>query len=87
MPLYNNNMVVIETQAQLEHFAWDIMNNMPYIPENIRFLIIIEPEAFNNLVKQIVPPWARPEDEGDRFIYNSQAGVEFGVKKGSNESI
>lgn len=75
-------MVVIETQAQLEHFAWDIKNNMPYIPENVRFLIIIEPEAFKNLVKEITKPDAKyasgPED---RFIYNSQAGIEFGVKK------
>jgi hypothetical protein len=74
-------MVVIETQEQLEMFGWDIAHNMPYIPENLRLLIIIEPEAFGNLVKQIVPPWARPEDEGDRFIYNSQSGVEFGIKK------
>ena len=87
MPLYNNNMVVIETHAQLEHFAWDIANNMPYIPENVRFLIIIEPEAFSNLIKEIVPSWARPEDEGDRFIYNSQAGVEFGIKKKDYESV
>jgi hypothetical protein len=76
-------MVIIETQAQLEHFAWDIKHNMPYIPENLRFLIIVEPEAFKQLVKEIVPPWATPEDEGDRFIYNTQAGVEFGVKKGN----
>lgn len=82
MYFYKKNMVVIETQAQLEHFAWDIKNNMPYIPENLRFLIIVKPEAFSNLVKEIVPPWARPEDEGDRFIYNSQAGIEFGIKKG-----
>ena len=75
-------MVVIETQEQLEHFAWDIANHMPYIPENLRLLIIVEPEAFSNLIKQIVPSWARPEDEGDRFIYNSQAGIEFGIKKG-----
>ena len=78
-------MVVIETQAQLEHFAWDISNNMPYIPENLRFLIIMEPEAFSNIIKEIVPAWATPESEGDRFIYNSQAGVEFGIKKASNE--
>jgi hypothetical protein len=75
-------MVTIETREQLEMFAWDVKYNMPYIPENLRLLIIIEPEAFNKLVKEIVPPWATPEDEGDRFIYNSQAGVEFGVKKG-----
>lgn len=75
-------MVTIETREQLEMFAWDVKYNMPYIPENLRLLIIIEPEAFNKLVKEIVPPWAKPEDEGDRFIYNSQAGVEFGVKKG-----
>jgi len=74
-------MVVIETQEQLEMFGWDIAHNMPYIPENARFLIIVEPNAFQGLVHQIVPPWARPEDEGDRFIYNSQSGVEFGVKK------
>jgi hypothetical protein len=80
-------MVVIETQEQLEMFGWDIANNMPYIPENLRLLIIIEPEAFGNLVKQIVPPWARPEDEGYRFIYNSQSGVEFGVKKASHEPV
>lgn len=85
VPLYNNNMVIIETQAQLEHFAWDIKHNMSYIPENLRLLIIVEPEAFDNLVKEIVPPWAKPEDEGDRFIYNSQAGVEFGVKKKNYE--
>ena len=80
-------MVTIETQAQLEHFAWDIAQNMPYIPENLRFLIIVEPEAFVNLINEIVPPWARPEDEGNRFIYRSQAGIEFGVKKGSNEKF
>jgi hypothetical protein len=74
-------MVVIETQEQLEMFGWDIAHNISYIPENLRFLIIVEPEAFSNLVKQIVPSWVRPEDEGDRFIYNSQSGVEFGIKK------
>jgi hypothetical protein len=80
-------MVVIETQEQLEMFGWDIAQNMSYIPENLRLLIIVEPEAFSNLIKQIVPSWARPEDEGDRFIYNSQAGIEFGIKKGSHESV
>ena len=85
VPLYNNNMVIIETQEQLEMFAWDVKHNMSYIPENLRLLIIVEPEAFDNLVKQIVPSWNRPEDEGDRFIYNSQSGVEFGVKKKNYE--
>lgn len=77
-------MVIIETQEQLEMFAWDIKYNIPYIPENLRFLIIVEPEAFDKLVKQIVPGWLN-EDDHDRFIYNSQAGIEFGVKKQSND--
>jgi len=76
-------MVVIETQAQIEHFAWDIKHNMPYIPENLRFLVIVEPEAFERLIKEILPPWAQTEqNDSDRFIYNSQAGIEFGIKKG-----
>ena len=78
-------MVVIETQEQLEMYAWDIKNNMPYIPENARFLIIVEPGAFNNLVKQMSSTSAPRNPEPDRFIYHSQAGVEFGVKKGSDE--
>ena len=73
-------MVVIETQEQLEMFGWDIKHNMPYIPENARFLIILEPEAFKNLVKQITQPGTILSDE--KFIYNSHSGVEFGIKKG-----
>lgn len=71
-------MVVIETQEQLEMFAWDIRNNMPYIPENLRFLIIMKAEAFDAIMAltKMTP--------NDRFIYNSQAGIEFGVKKETN---
>lgn len=72
-------MVVIETREQLEMFAWDIKMNMPHIPENLRLLIIMEPEAFERLVTQISKEWV---DNSDRFIYNSQAGIELGIKKG-----
>ena len=81
VPLYNNNMVIIETQEQLEMFAWDIKHNMPYLPENLRLLIIMDAEAFDTFM-------ARTKmTPSDRFIYNSGAGVEFGIKKSSHESV
>lgn len=72
-------MVVIETREQLEMFAWDIKMNMPDIPENLRLLIIMEPEAFERLVTQISKEWVG--DSGG-FIYSSQAGIELGIEKG-----
>lgn len=69
-------MVVIETREQLEMFAWDIKMNMPYIPENLRLLIIMEAQAFDAIMEltKMTP--------SDRFIYHSQAGIELGIKKG-----
>ena len=81
VPLYNNKMVIIETQEQLEMFGWDIKSNLGYIPENARFLIIMDAEAFDALVART------GFKDTDRFIYNSQAGVEFGIKKKDYESI
>ena len=81
VPLYNNKMVIIENQEQLEMFAWDVKHNMPYIPENLRLLIIMDAEAFDALVART------GFKDTDRFIYNSQAGVEFGIKKKDYESI
>jgi hypothetical protein len=68
-------MVIIESQEQLEIFAWDVKHNMPYLPENLRLLIIMDAEAFDALVART------GFKDSDRFIYNSQAGVEFGIKK------
>jgi hypothetical protein len=68
-------MVIIETQEQLEMFAWDVKSNMPYIPENLRLLIIMNAQAFDALVART------GFKDSDRFIYNSQAGIEFGIKK------
>jgi len=75
----------ISTQAELEEFAWRVANMASYggLPENLRLLIILNPEDFDNVVREIVPSWAQPEGEHDRFIYTTQAGVEFGVKRGS----
>jgi len=81
VPLYNNKMVIIENQEQLEMFAWDVKHNMPYIPENLRLLIIMDAEAFDALVART------GFKDTDRFIYNSQAGVEFGIKKKDYESV
>ena len=62
-------------------FAWDVKHNMPYIPENLRLLIIMDAEAFDALVART------GFKDTDRFIYNSQAGVEFGIKKKDYESV
>lgn len=73
----------ITNQAQLEEFAFRVahMATIGGIPENLRLLIILEPEDFDNIVKEIVPPWAYVGGESDRFIYNSQSGIEFGIKR------
>ena len=75
----------ITTQAELEDFAWRVANMATHggLPENLRLLIILNPHDFDSVVREIVPPWAQPEEESDRFIYTTQAGVEFGVKRGS----
>lgn len=52
------------------------------MPENLRLLLIMEPEDFDTLVKEIVPPWAELDtDQPDRFVYTTKVGIEFGIKK------
>lgn len=72
------SQVTIQTQEQLEIFAHEVRANMPYLPENLRLLIIMEPDDFDQMIQHTGLT-------GDRFIYNSHAGVEFGIKRSSHE--
>lgn len=51
------------------------------LPDNLRLLVIMDPRDFDYTIAEIVPPWAEREGDQDRFIYTSQSGVEFGVKR------
>ncbi len=73
--------MVIRTRVELEGYAHHLASNTADIPENIRLLVIMEPADFDAMIADTVPPWAQAEGASDRFIYNSQAGIEFGVKK------
>lgn len=71
----------LKTQADIELFAQHVYRLSP-MPENLRLLLILESEDFDTLVKEIVPPWAEVDtDQSDRFIYTTQIGIEFGIKK------
>lgn len=71
----------LKTQADIELFAHNVYRLSP-MPENLRLLVIMEPSDFDALVKEIVPPWAEIDKEKpDRFIYTTQIGIEFGIKK------
>jgi hypothetical protein len=71
----------LKTQADIELFAHHVYRLSP-MPENLRLLVIMEPSDFDTLVKEIVPPWAHIDTEqSDRFIYTSQIGIAFGIKK------
>lgn len=71
----------LKTQADIELFAHHVYRLSP-MPENLRLLLILEREDFDALVKEVVPPWAELDtDQPDRFIYTTQIGIEFGIKK------
>jgi hypothetical protein len=52
---------------------------MVQVPSNLRLLVIIPPEEFQSLLTEINPQLL--VKSVDRFIYNSQAGIEFGIKQ------
>ena len=73
-------MKELKTRADLEVFAQNLLSCFAEIPENLRLLIILEAPDFDNVINDILPPWQRLEHM-DRFIFNSGAGVEFGIKR------
>lgn len=71
----------LKTQYDIEMFARHVDHLSP-MPENLRLLLILEPADFDALVAEVVPPWAQLDtDQPDRFIYTTQVGIEFGIKK------
>lgn len=67
-------MNTIDTIENLEAFAQNLKQNIPSLPENLRLLIIMNSENFNNLAEKV-------GITNDKFIYNTNAGIEFGIKK------
>jgi hypothetical protein len=75
-------MTEIKTRADLEIFASYLATNMNELPENLRLLVLVEPEDFNYLIREVTAPWAEmDQNQSDRFIYTSQSGIEFGIKQ------
>jgi hypothetical protein len=69
----------IKTRHDIEAFGFHIAHNMGEIPSNMRLLVIIPHQEFQSLLTEIEPQLS--VGAMDRFIYNSQAGIEFGIKQ------
>lgn len=69
----------IKTRHDIETFGFHIAHKLGEIPKNMRLLIIIPYEEFQALLTEINPQLL--VSTTDRFIYNSQAGIEFGIKQ------
>jgi hypothetical protein len=75
-------MQELKTRADLEIFANNLATNLYELPENLRLLVLVEPEDFKHLIREITAPWAElDQNQSDRFIYTSQSGIEFGIKQ------
>ena len=69
----------IKTRYDIEAFGQHVAHTLVELPANLRLLVIIPPEDFQLLLTEINPQLL--VGSVDRFIYNSQAGIEFGIKQ------
>jgi hypothetical protein len=72
-------LMEIKTRHDIEAFGFHIAQNVGEIPMNMRLLVIIPHHDFQSLLTEINPQLS--VGAMDRFIYNSQAGIEFGIKQ------
>jgi hypothetical protein len=75
----NFKIMEIKTRYDIEAFGQHVARTMVQVPSNLRLLVIIPPEEFQSLLTEINPQLL--VKSVDRFIYNSQAGIEFGIKQ------
>ena len=69
-------MTELKTRSDIEHFGHELRHKFYDLPSNLLFLVILDEQDYHNLHMEITGQHA----ETDRMIYNSSAGVEFGIK-------
>lgn len=69
-------MTELKTRSDVEVFGFELRRKLVELPSNVLLLVIMEEDDFDKLHMEINGQHA----ETDRIIYNTQAGIEFGIK-------
>ena len=69
-------MTELKTRSDVEVFGFELRRKLVELPSNVLLLVIMEEDDFDKLHMETNGQHA----ETDRIIYNTQAGIEFGIK-------